>query len=148
MDSDIDIVKDFLGKMSSQSNRGTAFPYYYVIRTEVVDHAPLENCDEVKIYYDCDTYESMDELEITARGHGESEDQIKKILNEACEYGIKKRWDKRGMFLTEEDAESHLKLNHYHYSPNAHTYVEHAWRAPRLKAFLEALNRIFIEPKE
>lgn len=43
----------------------------------------------------------------------------------------------------EEDAERHLRLNHYHYSKNAHTYVDHAWRAPELKQFFEALFKEF-----
>ena len=36
----------------------------------------------------------------------------------------------RGIFLTREEAEEHLRLNHYHYSPWAHPFYDHAFRAP------------------
>ena len=49
----------------------------------------------------------------------------------------------RGMFLTESDAEEHLQKNYYHYSPKAHTFVETAFRAPKLEAFLAALMEFF-----
>ena len=53
------------------------------------------------------------------------------------------------MFLTETDAKRHLELNHYHYSPDAHTYVKHVWRAPRTEAFLRALFDYFgIPPRK
>ena len=49
----------------------------------------------------------------------------------------------RGMFLTESDAEEHLQKNYYHYSPKAHTFVDTAFRAPKLEAFLKALIEFF-----
>lgn len=36
------------------------------------------------------------------------------------------------MFLTEKEAEEHLKRNHYHYSEDAHTYCMCAWRSPEV----------------
>jgi len=47
------------------------------------------------------------------------------------------------MFLTEKDAEEHLRLNSHHYSKDAHTYVKSAWRADYLKEFLTALFNYF-----
>lgn len=44
------------------------------------------------------------------------------------------------MFLFAEEAEQHLKANHYHYSSEAHTYGNHAWRAPKTEALLEGLK--------
>lgn len=149
MSSNEQIIKEFLTKMATQDNRGTAFPIYYVIRTENEVHAPLENCDYTRWYYIDSSYESLDELKEQMRQWDYSEEEIKKSIREACEYGVKKVWEKRGMFLTETDAEQHLKLNHYHYSSNAHTYVEHAWRAPELTGFFHALFDHFgIGPKD
>ena len=136
-------IKEFLNKMLNQDNRATAFPFFYVIRTEVEDSAPLENCDETKWYWQDGTYESWDEIEKYCKKDGWTEDEIKKAKLEAVQYGIKKRWEQRGMFLTETDAENHLKLNHYHYSHNAHTYVCHAWRAPELQEFFTNLIEHF-----
>lgn len=138
-----EIIKTFLTKMKTQNNRGTAQPYFYVIRTEVEDFAPTDNCDEVKYYWNERSYSSMDEIEKYFVENDYSEDYVISARREVLEYGSRKRWDHRGMFLTETDAENHLKLNHYHYSHNAHTYVEHAWRAPELNNFFRALFDYF-----
>lgn len=44
------------------------------------------------------------------------------------------------MFLTKEEAKRHLKANHYHYSPKAHTYAMTAWRAPKVQNLLKILE--------
>lgn len=141
--SEVETIKTFLTKMVTQDNRATAFPFFYVIRTKVKKPAPLENCDEKKWYWQDDTYDSWEEIEKYCRENDYTEAQIKRVEREACEYGIREEWDKRGMFLTESDAETHLKANHYHYSDDAHTYVEHAWRAPELTEFFSALLKHF-----
>lgn len=138
-----EIIKNFLKQIATQDNRGTALPYFYVIRTEVEDSAPLENCDETKVYWNDQSFDSMEDLEKDLTENGYDEEAIKEAMNEACEYGIKKRWDERNMFLTEQDAENHLIANNYHYSHNAHTYVKHAWRAPHLAEFMKALTEHF-----
>ncbi|SCX52172.1 hypothetical protein [Lysinibacillus fusiformis] len=43
------------------------------------------------------------------------------------------------MFLTKEEAKSHLELNHYHYTKTAHTYAMTAWRAPKVERLLNIL---------
>ena len=120
------IIKEFLQKMNSQDNRCTAAPYFYVIRTQVEIPSPTYNCDYTRFYWNSESYDNL-------------EDIPEEYRHEAHEYGVTKGWENKGMFLTEEDAEDHLKKNHYHYSDNAHTYVSHAWRAPRLNEFFMAL---------
>jgi hypothetical protein len=44
------------------------------------------------------------------------------------------------MFLTKEDAKRHIELNHYHYSPKAHTYAMTAWRSPKVERLLKILE--------
>jgi len=44
------------------------------------------------------------------------------------------------MFLTKEEAKLHLKLNHYHYTPKAHTYAMTAWRSPKVERLLKILE--------
>jgi len=44
------------------------------------------------------------------------------------------------MFLTKAEAKRHLELNHYHYSPKAHTYAMTAWRAPKVERLLKVLE--------
>lgn len=136
-------IKEFLANMVNQDNRSTAFPHYYVIRTQVEEMAPLDNCDERKWYWQDSTYDSIEEIKKICREDGLTEREIEEATNEAQEFGIRRRWERRGMFLTESDAKAHLKANYYHYSSNAHDYVEHAWRAPELKEFLENLIAYF-----
>jgi hypothetical protein len=136
-------IKEFLTKMRAQDNRATAFPFYYVIRTEVEDMAPVENCDYTRWYWQDSSYESLEAIEKYCKENDYTEKEISTAKREAQEYGVKKRWDKRGMFLTETDAINHLKLNYYHYSHNAHNFVEHAWRAPELSEFFNNLFEYF-----
>ena len=44
------------------------------------------------------------------------------------------------MFLTKAEAKRHIELNHYHYSPKAHTYAMTAWRAPKVEKLLKILE--------
>lgn len=44
------------------------------------------------------------------------------------------------MFLTKAEAKRHLEMNHYHYSPKAHTYAMTAWRAPKVERLLKILE--------
>ncbi|KON87442.1 hypothetical protein AF332_11795 [Sporosarcina globispora] len=44
------------------------------------------------------------------------------------------------MFLTKAEAKRHIELNHYHYSPEAHTYAMTAWRAPKVERLLKILE--------
>jgi len=44
------------------------------------------------------------------------------------------------MFLTKAEAKRHIELNHYHYTPEAHTYAMTAWRAPKVERLLKILH--------
>lgn len=141
------VIKEFLTTMLNQDNRGTAPPFFYVIRSKVFDHAPVDNCDKTKWYWQECTYDSKEAILKSCKEHGYTPAEARKALEEAVEYGVRERWEHKGMFLTEDDAEAHLKANHYHYSPDAHTYVDHAWRAPKLTAFFQALfNHFEVRP--
>ena len=49
------------------------------------------------------------------------------------------------MFLSQQDAEDHLRANHYHYSEDAHTYAMTAWRSPRVEKLIELLQTVDFE---
>lgn len=137
-----EIIVNFLKQMASQDNRCTANPYFYVINTKVTKPAPSDNCDEIR-YYDPEnpdySYKTIEEFEESLAEEGYDTKDIKAAILRVEEYGIRYEWEERGLFLTEDDAEAHLKINSYHYSKDAHTYVKHAWRSPKLKEFFEAL---------
>lgn len=46
------------------------------------------------------------------------------------------------LFLTQKAAENHLKLNHYNYDKNAHTYAMTAWRSPEVEILWKILQEV------
>lgn len=46
------------------------------------------------------------------------------------------------MFLTRNDAQSHLDKNRHHYTADAKTYAMTAWRSPRVEHLLKLLTKI------
>lgn len=158
MDNTQENIVSFLEKMASQDNRCTRGLYYYVIEDEEEYQADIQNCDETRFSYDDVEYASEDDMvtQITAQykkdhdmdGDYEHHDEdLSKIIEtakwEGTEYGIKTRKTYDRLFLTETDAKEHLRLNKYHYSPKARTYVKHAWRAPELENFFKSLFKHF-----
>lgn len=45
------------------------------------------------------------------------------------------------MFLTQIDAENHLRANDYHYHKEARTYCMHGWRNPRFERLIKILSK-------
>ena len=132
--------------MAKQDRRGTADPFYYVIRTEVERITPLGYADYTRYINPENPEEEYDTRADCARERlkqGESERDAKDAAYALKEVGYKKGWDSKNMFLTETDAQAHLNTNYYHYSHNAHTYIEHAWRAPELQQFFKDLFEYF-----
>lgn len=140
------IIIEFLTKMATQDNRSTAYPIFYTIRSSTYEPT-AEGCGDKTVWlWDDEEYDSEEELKAAMVEHGIDEDDAmyKTMMREDIQtYDVKKVWKEKGMFLTETDAESHLKLNYYHYSEDAHTYVNHAWRAPELEEFINALYKEF-----
>jgi len=78
----------------------------------------------------------------------ESMDEIKEWLSdqgydyEVISYKIVEKIYEDTMFLTQIDAENHLRSNYYHYSDDAHTYAMTAWRSPRVERLVKMLQEI------
>lgn len=49
------------------------------------------------------------------------------------------------MFLTQIDAENHLRANDYHYHEEARTYCMHGWRNPRFERLIKILSKTDFE---
>jgi hypothetical protein len=134
-------IKEFLQQMASQNNRGTAAPYFYVIRERKKLPAPLENSD-VSFFYSPDANKKFYDWEDVEKFINENSDDGYSI-KDFLEYGEQEISIEHGMFLTFTDAENHLKKNYYHYDDDAYIYAKHAWRAPELKGFLKSLFSYF-----
>ncbi|MDD2772729.1 MAG: hypothetical protein PHP45_03425 [Elusimicrobiales bacterium] len=130
-------IKAFLQQMSTQDNRGTGFPIFYVIRTSTWKPTDEERTGgESKIIW----WDSGNEMEYSEAKYAKLPDARKSKCERVC---VEKTWREEGLFLTETDAKGHLTQNHYHYSDDAHTFVKHAFRAPELERFLTALFQYF-----
>jgi len=135
-----EIITDFLKEMGTQDNRATASPFYYVIKDFKLVTA-MEGCHD-KVEYRSSYYdEIISEEEYGALPEKDTEDEYGKENFIPCY--VQKIETEHGMFLTESDAKEHLKRNSNHYSSEAHTYVKHAWRAPQLESFINALFEHF-----
>lgn len=137
--SNKEVITEFLTEMATQDNRSTAFPIYFTIRYDKKVYVPTGRGSDCDFYCDGNIYESKEvaKKELLAMGHLMPE--VKKLLEKGEYLDYKMEPEDRGMFLTESDAERHLKANHYKYPSDAHTYVDHAYRAPKMTAFFEAL---------
>lgn len=162
-----EIIKKFLTTMATQDNRGTSFPYYYVIkdyRLELNPDGDIERYtftdsegywskeriiekvkDEYLFFEDSKIVQGLEDstvfydfAELLKTLEGDAFDNIEYYTLSNVEYTVDSR-----MFLTEEDAELHLKANHYHYTSKARTYVCDIWRSPYLEEFLTALFKHF-----
>ena len=49
------------------------------------------------------------------------------------------------MFLTQIDAENHLRANDYHYHEKARTYCMYGWRSPRFERLINILSKTDFE---
>ncbi len=139
------IIIKFLNEMSTQNNRATAMPYYYVIRDAQYVRASSDCYDKLE-YYLLSDGGTIEEDEYEKLPEADDYNEELHPLGNKDDYEpvyLKKIWVEKQLFLTEEDAKDHLERNHYHYSSDAHTYVNYAWRAPKLEAFLLALFDYF-----
>lgn len=160
-----EVIKQFLTQMANQDRKGTADIFYYTIQTEVMRPAPLDACKIIRYQFsDVETlFESKEAIETYIKDNreywslqnvkdpNELEERIDDLIGNTriCKkLGFNKYWQSKGIFFTETDAIKHLAANKHHYSDNAKVYVEHAWRAPELKAFFQALFEHFDVPKQ
>lgn len=61
---------------------------------------------------------------------------------EAIPYKIVPKIYENTMFITQKDAEEHLRKNDYHYSDDAHTYAMTAWRTPEIEKLWKILRTV------
>ena len=94
--------------------------------------------------YDSITGECNDEYEYL-----DSAEEIKEWLEqfgyeelEVISYKIVDKIYEDTMFLTQKDAEDHLRANYYHYSDDCHTYAMTAWRSPRVEKLVKLLQEV------
>ena len=83
----------------------------------------------------CEYLEEAQEITEWLEGKGYDE-------YEAIPYKIVPKIYENTMFITQKDAEEHLRKNDYHYSDDAHTYAMTAWRTPEIEKLWKILRTV------
>ena len=151
--SDLLKITNYLTEIATQDNHGTRLPIFFTIMDGRDQVVPPDFGDKtIYRHNDFDSAcDSIPELYKRLRRYGYTKEETKNIINreEYDTFDMKRVFDSRGMFLTEKEAREHFERNRYHYSKDAHIYCHHAWRAPEMKEFFEALfNHFGIEVKK
>lgn len=94
----------------------------------------------VKISWNDDEYEDYEEFD-------NLEDMCEWLNDKGYEftvsnYRIIPKIYENTMFLTNKEAQEHLKANYYHYSDDAHTYAMTSWRNPETEKLWEILQKV------
>lgn len=165
MIEDIQFLKELQKELKTQDHDVQAAPRYWTVGDYKMVGCPEGYQD---IYHvglpNRDYYDDLDELLKEIKEDLEDSDEYsKKAKDEFDEIGceesaldwIKDHYDEDAylipvkeehiihantMFLTKAEAKRHIELNHYHYSPKAHTYAMTAWRAPKVERLLKILE--------
>ena len=119
-----DQLKDILENWAASDNRITAWPRFWAVRDEKLVSVVCRKCDQ-RLYWEVDReHYSCDDCGI--QGDASHPEFQREVI-----------WVIERVFLTERDANNHLKANHYHYTEQAHIWVGHFWRAPETVAILD-----------
>jgi hypothetical protein len=123
-----EFVKELYANMMKQDRRCTASPYYYTIQEDHVNWIPAYNQTDA-YSYDGEMYDE-DEL---------AEHEINKDDCEEWEKIVSHRY--KGVFLTEEACERHIRNNKHHYN-NPHSYIEYGFRNPELMGIIDLVKEL------
>lgn len=154
-EQDKEFVREVINKMNTQDNRGTAMPYFYQIRDYEKVTAPDDDYEGYLWIHDVeetglDDESTWDEKFEYLQEHMDDDFHVTEDMEldplleelECTKWYYQEIEVFKGLFFTEEAAKIHLKLNYYHYSHKADTYVSHAWKSPEVKQFFEAVARL------
>lgn len=105
----------------------------------------IENNELIFKYYDED-FEKEEEYTINFYNNCYSSglDKVLELLNDEVEVFYYKEIDvtvPNCLFLTQIDAENHLRNNNYHYHEKARTYCMCGWRSPRFEKLINILSK-------
>lgn len=145
-------LQNFIKKINTQDNRGTASPYFYVIQ-DIKEYRDDNNPEfhvlfdeEYSELYRADWEDGL--LAAVMEGEGLTEEEAEEFIEKHDKCGMSTHWEEKGCFFTESDAKGHLESNAHHYSNRARTYVKHFWRAPEVHDFFKAISVLADAPME
>lgn len=156
-------AKKLAQRLKTQDPRGTALPIFFLLqdieekrafdcgdfllfndengeiwRGDDEDDIVRQILEERKQEIDFELEESEEEID---KKIAELESEIYDEVSGQC-YEMNYEFVTKRIFLTEEAANNHLKLNKHHYSDKARIYVDHAWRDPEMELVYKILTSI------
>ena len=166
MNKDIEFLKELQKELKEQETDYQASPRFWVIMDYKTIPTHSDFADGHSYYHnDGDFVEinDLEELKEFVERYYDAEELIKDefdddqyyfselwewVLNNLNEYGffgsvpIKEEpfICENTLFLTKEEAQSHLENNKHHYSKKAHTYAMTAWRSPKVEKIWNILE--------
>ncbi|WP_108490798.1 hypothetical protein [Bacillus velezensis] len=160
MNQDIQFLKELQQELKNQDNDGQAAPRFWTVGDYEWVEAREENAERYSVYlpYIAEAYVLDDYLEDLKEDSELSKEALTELKNDVFDdpvEWIQKYIDEEAeliperkvhivrpdtMFLTKEEAKSHIKLNRHHYTSEAHTYAMTAWRAPKVERLLKILE--------
>lgn len=154
-------AKELAIRLKTQDNRGTALPICFLLQDveerrafDAGDHLLLNDdhgeiwrgdseediinqiLEERRVDIDFEDHETEEEID---KKVAELESEIYDEVSGEC-YEMEYEFVTKRIFLTEEAANNHLRLNKHHYSDKARIYVDHFWRDPEMELVFKILT--------
>ncbi|QYJ63481.1 hypothetical protein [Bacillus velezensis] len=160
MNQDIQFLKELQQELKNQDNDGQAAPRFWTVGDYEWVEAREENAERYSVYlpYIAEAYVLDDYLLDLKEDSELSKEALTELKNDDFDdpiEWIQKYIDEEAeliperkvhivrpdtMFLTKEEAKSHINLNKHHYTSEVHTYAMTAWRAPKVEQLLNILE--------
>jgi len=148
-------AKELSIRLKTQDNRGTRTPVLFLLQ-DICDILVPEGRGNIFFFPENDEniWEGLSEEDIIQQILKERQDNTDSELSARIEEEIRELVQGKcneferifvtiQIFLTEEAAKKHLRLNHYNYSKKARIYVAHAWRNPEMELVHKILTTYF-----
>lgn len=152
-----EFLRGLIKRMNEQDNRGTATPYFYVVRRERwrLAHDEFQSGETRRIWVDFDgdpkTFRSKEEFVKWAKDNydGEPETDVDSKWRKLSEFKEEKYFEDENVFFTEDAYKEHERLNGHNLQRGCsdyYSYVKHAFRNPELVKMFEAIGVLVDQP--
>ena len=151
-DEAVKFLSALVDKINAQNNRGTAFPYFYVVHTERwrVAHDEYSSGETKQVWVDTSgdadhtEWNTPKEFMVDLVKHqGLTAKEARKYAKDNLrEFTMEKYIDEDNIFFTEEGYKEHEQMNSHNMGRRGrdyYSYVKHAFRNPEIYNLLQAV---------
>ena len=138
----VEFIKNFCHELKIQDCRGTASPYFYVVKCEKDEVRPVgHGCAEAWRHPEiCETFTEEELIEYCEENHIDPEEFKEQCYN----FDLDKGYVDENVFFTERGYDEHIKLNghNYRHYNKFYSYIKYANRNPEIENLLNAIKEI------